>query len=123
MVTVPSIQGTMLHCLANHYNVEWSKKVLLEFLATLGTGFGIQYFSKLGIRQLVKFIPVYGQTVGAATAATISFSSTLAIGRAACKYLHHKSTGGEIPEEEIRAMYQSVFKTSKEVANYESPQK
>ena len=69
LVSVPMIQAKMLHSLANQYGITWDRKALAEFIGTLGTGFGIQYASKLGIRQLVKTIPVYGQTVGSATAA------------------------------------------------------
>ena len=90
LVTVPAIQGKMLHSLANQYGVVWDKRDYAEFVSTLGSGFLVQYLSKLGVRQLIKFIPAYGQTVGSATAAVMSFSYTYAIGRAACKYLYHR---------------------------------
>ncbi|PSW03780.1 YcjF family protein [Photobacterium lipolyticum] len=110
LVSVPAIQGKMLHSLANQYAVVWDKQCFMEFIGTLGTGFMVQYLSKLGIRQLVKFIPAYGQTVGGATAAAISFSSTYAIGRAACKYLYHKSKGETVTKEEMKAIFEQAIK-------------
>lgn len=119
LISVPVIQGKMLHSLANQYDIEWNKKVMLEFVGALGAGFGIQYASKLGIREIVKLIPVYGQTVGSATAAAISFGSTYAIGRVVCKFLYHKSKGEPIPKEEMKAMYKNAFDSIKEVAKSE----
>ena len=119
IVSVPTIQLKMLHGLANQYGVEWDKKILLEFVSTLGAGFGLRYLSTFGIRQLVKFIPVYGQVVGGASAAVISFCSTYAIGRVACKYMYHKSKGEPVNNDDMRAMYDSAFDSVKELANSE----
>lgn len=120
LVSVPAIQTKMLHSLACQYDVEWSSAVLAEFVAALGTGFGLLYVSKLGIRQLVKLIPVYGQTVGSATAAVVSFGSTYAIGRSACMYLYYKSRGEPIPEEALKAAYKNAFEDIQEVAESET---
>ncbi|MCG7496010.1 GTP-binding DUF697 domain-containing protein [Vibrio sp. Of7-15] len=120
LVSVPVIQGKMLHSLANQYDMEWDKKAMSEFAGALGAGFGMQYASQLGIRQLVKIIPVYGQTVGSATAAVVSFCTTYAIGRVACKYLYHKSKGEAISEQEMKDMYKKAFDSIKEVAKSET---
>ncbi|MEF1219068.1 kinase, partial [Photobacterium damselae] len=116
IVTVPSIQGKMLHSLANQYGVTWNKQDYAEFIGMLGSGFLIQYLSKLGVNQLVKFIPVYGQTVGSATAAVMSFSSTYAIGRAACMYLYHKSKGETVSKDQMKQAFEQAFKSVKNVA-------
>lgn len=76
----------------------------------------IQYLSKLGVNQLVKFIPIYGQTVGSATAAVMSFSSTYAIGRAACMYLYHKSKGETVSKDQMKQAFEQAFKSVKNVA-------
>lgn len=109
LVAVPSIQGKMLHSLANQYGVEWNKKLLTEFAAALGTSFGIKYATRLGLRQLAKLIPVYGQTIGAATAASISFATTYALGRAASKYLYHQTQGEQVNELELQALYEQAL--------------
>jgi uncharacterized protein (DUF697 family) len=41
----------------------------------------------------VKLVPVYGQTVGAATAAAASFAATYAVGKAASYYLERRRRG------------------------------
>lgn len=120
LVAVPSIQAKMLHSLANQYGVDWNKQTLAEFIGTLGSGFALQYASKLGIRQLVKFIPAYGQTIGSASAAVISFTSTYAIGRAACKYMYHKSKGEMVSNKEMQAMYKDALSNIKKVAKNET---
>ena len=121
VVAVPSIQAKMLHSLANQYAVNWDKQVFAEFIGTLGSGFAVQYAAKLGIRQAVKFIPVYGQTVGSASAAVISFSSTYAIGRAACMYMYHKSKDETVSNKDMQDAYKDAFSNIKEVAKNETP--
>ena len=120
LVTVPTIQAKLLHSLANQYSIEWNKQRLAEFIGALGSGFAIQYLSRLGARQLVKLIPVYGQSVGAVTAAAVSFGSTFAIGRVACKYLYHKQRGEDVSTSELQAMYKAAFISVKELGNNET---
>ncbi len=117
LVSVPVIQGKMLHSLGNQYGIEWNRTSFTEFVGALGAGFGVQYVSRLGIRQLIKLIPAYGQTIGAASAAAMSFASTYAIGRAACMYLYHKSREEEINPEQLRQLYKEALKRGKEVAH------
>ncbi|USD66416.1 DUF697 domain-containing protein [Vibrio sp. SCSIO 43136] len=119
LVSVPAVQAKMLHSLAAQYGVEWNKHTFSELIATLGTSFGIQYGVKLGARQLVKLLPVYGQTVGAVAAAAISFATTYGLGRAACYYFYKKSIGEQISNEEAQQLYRSAFKTGKKVADNE----
>ena len=90
LVGVPVVQGKMLHSLAGIYGVDWNTQAIGEFAGCLGTGFLLRYGVKFGLRQLVKLIPGYGQTVGAVSAAAVSFATTFAIGRAACVYLAYK---------------------------------
>jgi uncharacterized protein (DUF697 family) len=120
VVSVPMIQTKMLHSLANQYGMDWSKKTMSDFVGALGASFVVQYGVRLGLRQLIKFIPVYGQTIGSATAAVVSFCSTFAIGRVACKYMYHKSKGESVSNEELMDMYRSAFDSVKEVANHAS---
>jgi len=118
--TVPMIQAKMLHHLASHYGVSWNKRALADFVAALGAGFSVQYLSKLGIRQITKLIPVYGQTVGSAAAVVVSFCSTYAIGRAACKYLYHQSKGEAVSEQELKRLYRQAFNEVRRVKSRET---
>jgi len=105
LVSVPLIQLKMLHALAQQYGVTWTMSMRLEFSALLGVGFGVRYAASLGSRELLKFVPVYGQTAGAATAAAISFTTTYALARAACKYLYAKHEGETISAAEVKIAY------------------
>ncbi|MGF1737790.1 YcjF family protein [Photobacterium satsumensis] len=114
LVSVPAIQGKMLHSLARQYGVEWNRKRFTEFAGLLGSSFALKYATKLGVRQLAKFIPIYGQTVGSAVAVAISFGMTYAIGRAGCKYLYHISRGEAVNESDIRHVFEQALKQAKE---------
>ena len=109
LVTVPAIQTKMLHSLANQYGLEWNKRLLAELASTMGMGFGVQYASRLGLQQIVKLIPVYGQTVGAASAAVTSYCVTYALGRVGCIYFFNKTCGKSTSPEELRATYKKAF--------------
>lgn len=108
LVSVPALQIKMLHSLANRYGITWDKKTFAEFLGTLGAGFTVQYLTKLGTRQLIKLIPVYGQIVGTATSVAISFATTYALGRAGCYYFYFKSKGEFIDPEDLKKVYNSA---------------
>lgn len=111
LVTVPAVQAKMLHSLANQYGLEWNRKLLLELSAALGTSFGLQYASRLGLQQLIKLIPVYGQTVGAASAAAASYGFTYALGRAACYYFHTRHRQEPPSPEAVRQKFKDAFRS------------
>ncbi|NND92190.1 MAG: kinase [Granulosicoccus sp.] len=113
LVAVPSLQGKMLHALAGRYDITWDRRIATEFLAALGSGFLYRYVLSLGSRQLMKFIPVYGQSAGAAAAASISFASTYALGRAACLYLYRRKHHQALDPETLRAAFIEAFAEQK----------
>ena len=93
LVAVPGIQAKMLHSLAAIYGVAWDRRTITEFAGCLGTGTLLRAASHLGIRQLVKLIPIYGQTAGAVAASAASFATTFALGKAACYFLARRRMG------------------------------
>lgn len=111
LVAVPAVQLKMLHSLANQYGLAYNRRLLAEFGAALGTGFGVQYASRLGLRQVMKLIPVVGQTVGSASAAAASYGFTYALGRAACMYFYRLSHGEPITVDELRTLYRQAFES------------
>lgn len=117
LVSVPSIQAKMLHSLGQQFGIQWGKQEYSELMGALGVGFGIQYSAHLGLRQLSKLIPAYGQTIGAASAAAISFSTTYALGRVAAKYLFHRCRGEAVSQDDLKALYQQALNAGKKVAN------
>ncbi|MBD1550090.1 YcjF family protein [Pseudomonas typographi] len=109
LVAVPSVQLKMLHSLANQYGLDYSRRLLTEFAAAMGTGFGVQYASRLGLRQLAKLVPVWGQTVGSAGAAVASYCFTYALGRAACMYFYRLKRGEPITSQELRGHFKQAL--------------
>lgn len=95
LVSVPALQGKLLHSLGRIYGVEWDRRSLAAFLAALGSGTLAGLGLSHGARQLAKLVPGYGQTAGAAAAATASFVVTYALGHAACHYLVRLHEGGD----------------------------
>lgn len=113
LVAVPSVQGKMLHALAGRYDILWDRRTAMEFVAALGSGFLYRYVLSLGGRQLTRLIPVYGQTAGAAAAASISFASTCALGRAACLYFHRRKHHQPVDAEQLRQAFTQAFAEQK----------
>ncbi|MFT5894449.1 MAG: hypothetical protein ACI8VW_001320 [bacterium] len=113
LFAVPTIQGKLLHTLAARYGVTWDKRIAMEFIAAMGSSFLYRYALSLGGRQLAKFIPVYGQTVGAAASSALSFASTYAIARAACMYLYHQKTHKPVSSEALQEAFKRAFNEQK----------
>jgi uncharacterized protein (DUF697 family) len=113
LVSVPAIQGKMLHSLASKYGIEWDRRTFSEFTAALGSGFALSYATSHGARQLVKLIPGYGQVAGAAFSVTVSYGVTYALGRAACMYLYHQKTGTPLKSEGIKEVFKGAVTEGK----------
>lgn len=109
LITVPSLQGKMLHSIGSFYDRHWDRRTLREFATSLGSGTLLGIGASFGARQLGKLVPVYGQSVGAVAAGTASAAVTYALGRAACYYLEQAELGRQDPEGVMRA-YQGSLK-------------
>jgi len=119
LVSVPTIQAKMLHSLAKQYDLVFNTQTFGELIGSLGSSFALSYSTKLGARQLIKFIPVYGQTVGAIAAASMSFATTYGLGRVACYYFYRKQKGEDVSPEKMQDLYKKAFKKGKAAANYD----
>lgn len=104
-VAVTGVQGAMLHALARRYDVSWRSEDILSFAGGLGTAALAKYGLSFGLRQLVKLVPVYGQTAGAATAAAASFAFTYALGLAARVYLKARRAGEQASDAAVKEAY------------------
>lgn len=114
LVAVPAAQAAMLHQLAKLYDVTWDKRAYAEFAGALGTGTLVRAASTFGVRQLVKLIPVYGQTAGAAAAATASFAATYAMGKAASYFLSRRRQGRRA--DDVASIYRTALRDAFRVA-------
>jgi len=93
VVAVPAVQAAMLRQLAKLHGAHWDRRAYAEFAGALGAGTLVRTASTFGLRQLIKLIPVYGQTAGAAAAAAASFAATYAMGKAASYFLRRRQLG------------------------------
>jgi uncharacterized protein (DUF697 family) len=107
MVAVPMVQAAMLQQLAKLCGATWDRRAYAEFAAALGAGTLVRTASSFGVRQLVKLIPVYGQTAGAAAAAAASFAATYAMGKAATYFLTRRQQGRRTAE--VASIYREAL--------------
>jgi len=108
-VAVPGVQARLLHKIAELYAVPWDRRAYAEFAGALGGGILARYAGGYGIRQLMKLIPVYGQTAGAAAAAAMSFATTYALGRAACAFAGRRKAGFSGEPGAVRRAYSEAL--------------
>jgi len=108
LVAVPSIQTRMLQQLAQRHGLRWNRRLLAEFGSALGIGFGVQYAARFSVQQLVKLAPVYGQTLGAASAAAASYSITYALGRVACMLLYRRQHDQTMDPDELKTRFRQA---------------
>lgn len=104
-----TIQARMLARLGKLYGIEWDRRAYAELSAALGVGTLAKVATSVGLRQLAKLLPVYGQTAGAAASAAASFAVTYALGKAAVVYLHGRRLGAT-DQADIAGTYQSALR-------------
>jgi uncharacterized protein (DUF697 family) len=117
MVAVSAIQARLLQRLALIYGIDWDRRTFSEFAAALGSGVAVRLVAGLGIRQLAKLIPVYGQTAGLAASAATSFAVTYALGKAAVYFLSKRRIGAHDPAgvaRTYREALQDAFRLARE---------
>lgn len=114
VVAVPVVQAAMLRQLSKLHGVRWDRRAYAEFAAALGAGTLLRTASSFGVRQLIKLIPVYGQTAGAAAAAAASFAATYAMGKAANYFLSRRRQGRQA--EEVTAVYRNALREAFQLA-------
>jgi uncharacterized protein (DUF697 family) len=116
-LAVTTVQARLLGKLGQLYGIDWDRRAYGELAAALGTGTLLRIASGMGLRQLAKMLPVYGQTAGAAASAAASFALTYALGKAARYYLHRRRLGAR-DEKGVAEIYRDslreAFRMAKE---------
>ena len=105
LVGVPAVQAKLLHSLAALYGQTWNGRMASEFLGLLGAGIGISYVARTVGRELIKFVPWWGQTVGVIWGATASGATTYALGKAAGYYFASRRRHSPVDAEALRRIY------------------
>lgn len=108
-IAASTIQARMLAQLGRLYGIEWDKRAFAELSAAIGAGTLARVAAGIGLRQLAKLLPVYGQTAGAAASAAASFALTYALGKAAVSYLHGRRLGS-LDRSAIANAYQQALR-------------
>lgn len=103
-IAASTVQARLLHKLGELYGIKWDRRAYADLSAAIGAGTLLKIASQIGLRQLVKMIPAYGQTAGAAASAAASFALTYALGKAAVYYLHRRRMG-TIDKEGVAQVY------------------
>lgn len=110
LALVPGVQARMLYNLGKLYQRPWDRRRSTEFLSLLGSGIASAYGLRMAGRSLVKLVPGWGQTIGAAWGATSSGALTYALGKAACFYLYRSRTGHPVEARILRRIHAQALK-------------
>jgi Uncharacterized protein/domain associated with GTPases len=100
MASVPfvlSLQAKMMQAIASIYNQELNWQRYAEIAGTLGLG----YLLRLGGRELIKFIPVYGAAVSSVYTAGVTY----ALGKTLCAYFS-SILKGDVPH---KAVFEKIY--------------
>ncbi len=119
-IAVPGIQANILREVATAYGMPWDGQTVAQFATCLGTGALVRMLSNFGIRELVKLIPVYGQTAGTAAAVASSFATTFAIGKAAVLFFSQRRLG-EVDPKAVAMMYGQSLRNAFDLAHVVPP--
>ncbi len=105
LVAVSAVQAKLLHALAALYGQRWERRMATEFVGLVGAGVASGFLARMLGRSAVKFIPFWGQTVGALWGASSAGASTYALGKAAVYFLGRRRDGLAVDAEALRAVY------------------
>ncbi len=114
-IAASTVQARLLHKLGDLYGIKWDRRAYADLSAAIGAGTLLKIASQIGLRQVVKMIPVYGQTAGAAASAAASFALTYALGKAAVYYLHRRRLGS-VDRKGIALVYQQSLRDAFRIA-------
>lgn len=109
LAALPALQARLLQVLAGIYGLRWTRRSIAEFSSLLGAGVALGFGLRVAGRSLAKLIPGWGQTAGAIWAAGANGSTTFALGKAACLYLHRRRDGEPIDAETLRRSFREAL--------------
>jgi uncharacterized protein (DUF697 family) len=114
LVAVTALQARMLRDIAHLHGIRWTPDLARDLLGRLGPGIaGAMVGQTLG-RSALKFIPLVGQTAGAAWSARSARASTYALGRAADWYLNRLASGHPIESGSLRRIHREAVEAARD---------
>ncbi len=115
LAALTGIQLNMLHRLANHYDVEFSKQLGKSAIASLlGGGIPLSLTSKIG--GIVMGVPILSWITGTFGTALFGGASTYAIGKVFIQHFESGNTFLTFDPEQVRAYYSQQLDEGKEKA-------
>ncbi len=111
IATVIAIQAKLFHSIANVYGLSLSKQSLSE----IGSAVGIGVMAGMGGRELLKLIPVYGQTVALGVSGLYTAAVTYALGKTLCFYFAQTQRGKALTQESLREVFKAEFARGREL--------
>lgn len=105
LAALPALQARLLQVLAGLYGLRWTRRSITEFSSLLGAGIAVGVGMRVAGRSLARLIPGWGQTAGVVWAASANGSTTYALGKAACIYLHRRRDGEPVDAELLRRVF------------------
>ena len=109
LAALPALQARLLQVLAGIYGLRWTRRSIAEFSSLLGTGIALGLGVRLAGRSVAKLIPGWGQTAGAVWAAGANGTTTYALGKAACLYLHRRREGVAVDAQSLRQTFRQAL--------------
>jgi uncharacterized protein (DUF697 family)/predicted GTPase len=106
----------MLRSLARVYQIELTREVFAGFVSCLGSGVLLSWLTRYAGRELLKLIPVYGETVALALSAMAAFGLVFALGAAACTYFSHVRIKETAPDDAVRKAFTDALNEAMEIA-------
>jgi len=103
-----AVVTAMLYALGKRYQVPWDWALRAKLVSALGGGLLLQQALGLGLREVLKVVPVVGMASGAA----MGFTLTYAIGQAACVLLRAKRNGQPVEDEDIRQAFKDALRAA-----------
>lgn len=103
--TVVAIQAKLFHSIANVYGLPLSKKCLGE----IGSALGIGVLAGMGGRELLKLLPVYGQSAALGISGLYTAAITYALGKTLCFYFAQTQQGKALQAESLREVFKAEF--------------
>ncbi|WP_164084839.1 DUF697 domain-containing protein [Pseudazoarcus pumilus] len=115
IVAVIALQARMLREIARIHDMRWTPDMARDLLGRLGPGIAGGMLGQTLGRSALKFVPLVGQSVGAAWSARSASASTYALGRAADWYLARRAGGEVIDTTELRSVHRAAGARAREL--------
>lgn len=107
-IAVVALQAKMVHDIGLYWGHDMDAKSLWAFVGSVAGSAG----TRIALNSLARFVPVWGS----AFAATTSFASTFALGKAAEKYFE---AGRDLPVADLKSIFESAKKEGGSVYDQE----